>query len=62
MARKLDPKEAGTFAQDLKDAALLGNDQWSLEGLNNRRDAILSMSPELRAFFDKDARELFSES
>jgi len=62
MARKLDPKEAGTFAEDVKDVTLQGSDQLSLESLGNRRDTILSMSPELRAFFDRDARELFLES
>lgn len=61
MARKLDPDETLAFAEKLTDAALRAEQEWSLETLGDRRDAVLSMSPELRAFFNKDARELAFE-
>jgi len=58
MARKLDPDETLAFAKKLTDAALRAEEEWSLETLGDRRDAVLSMSPELRAFFNKDTREI----
>jgi len=62
MARKLDFKETLAFNGELRDAALRETVEWSLEDLGDRRDAVLSMSPELRAFFDKDPKEVASET
>ncbi len=63
MARKLNPEETEVFAQELAEAAEARvGEELSLETFGERRDAIMSMSPELRAFFDKDPRQLFSGS
>ncbi len=62
MARKLDSEEAVAFVQDLLAAEARADEELSLQTLGDRRDAVLWMSPELRAFFDKDSRKILSES
>ncbi len=62
MARKLDAEEFATFADELTAAEVRASDELSLKALGDRRDAVLWMSPELRAYFDKDTRQVSSES
>ena len=62
MARKLDSDEAIAFADDLMAAEVRANDELSLQSLGDKRDAVLWMSPELRAYFDKDSSKVLSES
>lgn len=62
MARKLDSDEAAAFAEELLAAEVRANDELSLQSLGEKRDAVLWMSPELRAFFDKDSHHVLSES
>ncbi len=62
MARKLDRDEAAAFAEELLAAEVRANDELSLQSLGEKRDTVLSMSPELRTYFDKDSRKILSES
>ncbi len=62
MARRLNPEETAAFAEKLTHAEERPTDKFTLQDLGDRREAILSMSPELRAFFSKDATQGVSES
>ncbi len=61
MARKLTPKEALQSPDSIVEEGITPNQEFSIPSLGKRRDEILSMSPDLRAFFDKDAAQFSPE-